>query len=967
MTPPPKFFDLVSELDRIIATGPTERNVGRFTELVSQPALHTYAFGHISGPEWLRPLYEAGFFRVPPEVQIDAASGGIAHPYWPESAFLARVAPAESELVAEIVLGIPETANQRVHHDIVEVAVALPVRLQAELGRREAAWVTQQKHLWFGLPDKIGELVAHLAVNSEISTALELCHAILEVRPSDRGGDSEAAMWRPLEPRIRCDFWDYERIVRKHVPRLVTAAGERALALLSDLLASAIEFSRRSSDEGDEDFSQVWRKRLETEPEHHLHGPKDVLTTAVRDAVGTLIRSGLADLHEMVDFLEARRFKVFRRIALFTLAEAENADLKQVTERLLDQRLSDDLSFRHEYSLLARSHFGRLRADDQQKLLSYIDSGPDRALVRQWYQWAFDAEPSEGDILRQKAIWQRDHLVLFGSTLPPEWQQRLRELVLAIGPANEPIVQTTTVGIGSQVDDVTRRLQDGSIDSIIEAICAAEAAGTAFGQWGSAFASVLTGLGRDPDRWHTEFRRFEQIDVRHAPALVEGFRQAMRGEQRLPWAEALSYLEWVTTSILDLYNDPASRSTAGDLTLSVAQFLSDAFDSDGQALPLAHRREVWKVLANLAQVLHDDSLDPMRLNEDNEDIDFHAINSGGGKVLDTVIRYALWVRRSFEASQQPLPTLTDDLSEVRDVLDTTTDVNRSSSLAVRSVLGRWYPWLVLLDATWAAAHVDRIFRLPIERPQFGLTAWHSYVTQCQAYDSVFTILSSVYRDAVGRIGQVHQSESKSDPDNRLGEHLIVLYWRGQIPLWGSESLIQQYVTHGNVNHRAHVIKHAGRSLANSKHVPHPFIDRLREFWEERRKAVVSASQADAADELTGFGWWFVSGHFPKDWSLSELIQVLRLGKKIEVEHMVAEQLAQDVQRRPVEAVEALKLMILAERDWSFIWPEETRGILRSALTSTSATAKVAAEDLVHALGQKGHFEYRDLLSLTNTG
>jgi len=47
------------------------------------------------------------------------------------------------------------------------------------------------------------------------------------------------------------------------------------------------------------------------------------------------------------------------------------------------------------------------------------------------------------------------------------------------------------------------------------------------------------------------------------------------------------------------------------------------------------------------------------------------------------------------------------------------DLNRDPSVAVKAVYRQWFPWLVLLDAQWAAVQKTRIFFTALEHTTNG--------------------------------------------------------------------------------------------------------------------------------------------------------------------------------------------------------------------------------------------------------
>ena len=89
-----------------------------------------------------------------------------------------------------------------------------------------------------------------------------------------------------------------------------------------------------------------------------------------------------------------------------------------------------------------------------------------------------------------------------------------------------------------------------------------------------------------------------------------------------------------------------------------------------------------------------------------------AINTTRGEAMNALLQYALWIRRHIEKeadAEELIYRGLEDMPEVRDVLVAHLDPTSEPSLAIRSIYGHWFPWLVLLDDKWAKDHVELIF------------------------------------------------------------------------------------------------------------------------------------------------------------------------------------------------------------------------------------------------------------------
>jgi len=143
-------------------------------------------------------------------------------------------------------------------------------------------------------------------------------------------------------------------------------------------------------------------------------------------------------------------------------------------------------------------------------------------------------------------------------------------------------------------------------------------------------------------------------------------------------------------------------------------------------------------------------------------------------------------------------------------------------------------------------------------------------------------------------------------------------------------------------------------------IPNEIIEQLQKLWSER----FSKAKRDPAKherEVAAFGWWFVSGKFDIDWSVTMLLEVLKLVPKTEPANMVIERLSEIAETHPLESIECLRRIAEGDKEgWLLYTNEETiRKVLQVGLTHLNARKK--AEELINYLGSRGFHSYRDLL------
>src|SRR6185437_2461045 len=126
---------------------PDRSTLKRALGLIKRRADYEYFFSRLTTPDWIVPILEEGLFDQPP---IAVRQGEyIQFPFWPESEYLARVADQAPKLAADALRRIPLNDNLRVNHDLVEIALKVPVADAAAWTEAESRWLEEQQ--WFSL------------------------------------------------------------------------------------------------------------------------------------------------------------------------------------------------------------------------------------------------------------------------------------------------------------------------------------------------------------------------------------------------------------------------------------------------------------------------------------------------------------------------------------------------------------------------------------------------------------------------------------------------------------------------------------------------------------------------------------------------------------------------------------------------------------------------------------------------
>jgi hypothetical protein len=877
--------------------------------------------------------------------------------------------PEAMDRAIEIALTLAKTQNVTIHEDVAQIALSVPPAKAVRLAPLLAKWLPPRFRML--LPRKLGDLVSHLSKGGEAEAALKLAESLLRIVPDRRFQND---LIREARPAI--DDYQFAQILDRNIPDLIDAAGLRALRLLSDQLARAVTLSRRSQQqESGEDHSEIWRPRLDAEcfPERAL----DSLVSAVRDSATRVVAQDPTLLAACAHTLASGRWLIFKRLA-FDLVRTH---LDVAPSALVQSLLVNRTHLRRllpEYRGLLRDGFTQLDAEDQMQVLEWIEAGPDLDRWKTGQKNVFGRTPTDDETVAWGRRWSYERLATIGDGLPASARDVLTTLTQEFGlpkPYEPPRMSQVWMGPTSPKTqaDLDQMRPEAVIDFLSEWRPAAGPREASPEGLGRVLTQVVESRAQE---FSMMARAFRVVDPTYVRSFISGLVRAAKQGEQLAWAELLGLINWVL-------EQPTSVTQAGDedrdpgwswTRKESSRLLEAGLEAESGGIPFALRHEVWHALARLAEDAEPTPEYEAEYGGTNMDPATLALNTVRGQAFHTAMRYGLWTRGHLETERKGGDTSAvtfAQIPELATLLERHLDPAVDASLAIRSVYGQWFPWLLLIDPGWAEANRSQVYPQDDTELARWSAAWDAYVVFCRPFDAVFAALRDTYRLAITRLGQRHRPDQKAtlrDPDRSLAEHLMVLYGRGQIPQT-QDSLLALFFETAPVEIRAYAIEFVGRSLSDEPPgttLPSDVVQRFMALWQwrlEHARQRAAGAGSEPAEELTGLGAWFGSGVFPEDWSFEQLQAVVELGGKVEPDHVVVRRLVHTVNVRPLASARALKAIVDADAEgWSlFGWEAEASEILRVALASGNGEAAETARALIHQLGSSGHFGFRGLL------
>jgi hypothetical protein len=894
-------------------------------------ALHR--FFERAGPGWFPALRRKGYLSDPPALAV-AEDGTVAYVRWPAGRYLARMAsePSIHGDLVEVVLEL-HSDNPEAHESAADAALALPTEEAARIAPKigEFLGATYQ----WAQPFKARDLLIRLADEQQADACRLLMRAMVQSE-AQRG------------------WWHSTGMAAEIVPAVIPLLGTDALEIIADALDEVLD-ERWPNSGARQDFSLNWRPTIDGERDRDHEG---VLVSALRDAAILIARSNEPGVQAVVEALERRQRAIFHRIGLHVLRYVPEERL--IAERLSRRELFDDPHVEREYTLLLREHGAIIPQDVRTGILTWIDAGPQET----------DGDPDTDE------RWRLFQLARFGDALPEKWTARYHELVARFG---EPVERwaRSRIGAGHAAPMTADEILASSDDDLVEFLRTWQPDhGWLTPSREGLSESLEQATAKAPGRFAKLAPTFAELHPAYAFSLINGLRKATKDSASFPWRRVLE----MSRAILEKsgsqsgyspeqHGDDQYRGWSG-MRQDVARLMEDGLrheaiapDSDG---------EVFEILAQLAT-----DPDPSRKDEQRRRAAGETwpatldLNTTRGTTFHAVMQYAWWHKKRTPRDETPRLT-----SELRNLLDRHANPFHEPTETIRSIYGQYFPALMACDEEWARSRVDAIFPRDPSLEPLRLAAWEGYLIANRPSSAVYELLAAHYREAVSRLSA--DDAAADDSSGRAAEirdallaHILRLYAQDVIDLEPG-GLVDLFVAQAPVSMRKRFIHLVGFDLGEEQQPAPTALTRLRRLWEWRLAALEQREQADLG-ELSGFGWWFASGHFDEEWALTQLHRLLTAKGTIVADHPVIERLAALRHKHLRKVVACLGLVIDAAQLHKPPTPwfvsanqDEIKAILEDGTTTDDPGTTHLALEIVNRLIARGHTQFEELLPPTRT-
>ena len=307
------------------------------------------------------------------------------------------------------------------------------------------------------------------------------------------------------------------------------------------------------------------------------------------------------------------------------------------------------------------------------------------------------------------------------------------------------------------------------------------------------------------------------------------------------------------------------------------------------------------------------------------------------------------------------------MPEVRTWLEWQIQRKNRSPMAF-AIIGAHIGLLLWIDKYWLGNNIDSVFDIESDNTESGWAAWNTFLILTNPHVDFFRVLRKQYQFAVGKLVRLEppaRSQRGEGPLQRLAEHLVILYVRGELSRSEDRELFGQFIRESHSFLRIHAIRFAGNTLLREDDkLTEPYTTRFRSLW-ELYWPTFGADDVLHGDESAPYMPWFTCKCLPADWQLTNFDAYVRASLPSRRDDVFVMVRMIDMARLdPSRTLALLDTLVRQDDTGRFLGEREAmRGILSIAMRA-GGNARHLAERLIDHLGRCGQVEYGELLQIS---
>ncbi|MFW9865717.1 MAG: hypothetical protein ACFFEN_06410, partial [Candidatus Thorarchaeota archaeon] len=443
--------------------------------------------------------------------------------------------------------------------------------------------------------------------------------------------------------------------------------------------------------------------------------------------------------------------------------------------------------------------------------------------------------------------------------------------------------------------------------------------------------------------------------------IIDGFSLSLKEGKKVDIIIFLSHFERILKNEIQINKEPIfwKEDTLRDTKKSIADFVYDNLNPD--SIPIELHKRIWGLISLLLKeedLTKEIEISNIERNWMPRDM---CLNSVRGVATELVFIYLSWIKNFNPEYFNPEEI---DISKlIADAFLTLESLLEDSLYTTRYIFGMNLNFLSSIDINWIKTNLLEIFPTSRDNLDYFEAAWAGFLDFNNIIFIMFKVLRPLYKYAIN----IMNNERVLIPfsQERLTNHLMVLYIYGLESLEHENSLFSQFFKKSNANARRSAIRSIGIHLQH--YINEEEIDKIKErlikLMEHRIKCAKVGNLEDFKEELFGFIFWFRNSIFEEKWMINQFLEVLRLlNGSIDVFYDVIDILGNYTEDFPIQVIECLDLIIKSEvKSGYFVYEEKFKNLLEKLLENENIEIKEKTVSLINFLIKLNFHNFSELL------
>ena len=949
---------------------PSRDDFRRIEDLITQKANFDFFFHAVESPQWLRLLYEAGYFIEPLEAN-PARESQVTFPAPLLISYLSKIANDEPEMVVTIIREMNDTDDWFAMDEIAKIALKIQdVKFSLLLEEKVYSYLDSESFLQHS---HVPKLLLKWAVGGDkaLASALRLARSLVAFHMPDRK-DIEPHL---IEPRSKFSNYKYAEILSNGIRPLADIAPLETAMILINTVADMVQLRYSEERQGEDqwkDNSIIWCPLVD-KPAGGYFSPREGLVNTLTYACEQVYTRQPDAISNLDESLREKHWTVFNRIRYHLYANHLSGQTRLSIRECINEHRYCDKYMHDEFRRMIRlacEHFQEnlLTGNEREKIFSSILDGPNEADFRR-RQSEMSRPSSEEAFTEYRRYFHLVQLKPFESVLFGRYKEYYLELLREMGDqlVDEDEFSRRAVNnrgaqlISHQSPKSVEQLTAMSDENLIAFLNEWEWEEPRFetgGLWVEvdfiglkyAFQQVIT---EQPERfanWGERWKKIRRpIYLTCVMSVASEFVRGGSVKHLSAWFDVcdliLTYLDRLPGTNEGYSNVSAERPHWRSTQSAALDFIDVCLNNASNA-SATWRSRIRDILTKSCE-RYDRRLDENRLIPVGGDSLLNeAVNTTRGHALQSLVRYGSWVQEHAGKSEA--------LPEIFEILDARFAGKPALTAPEYALLGRDFVSLYRLNPEWTKRKVQQIF--PRSNPAYWQAAFNTYLHYDCCHRESFDIIKPEFEHALNNIDTMQVSEEfRLTFVDILGKSILDYYFWGQFSLKREGSLLKKYYQMTDAKSWASLFDHAGHHLKNAgKSINSDIKERFLDFFESR-------FEVGCQEELKEFTYWLEAECLDVEWRLEQYSRILDKVKISEIGMLSQSgELRKLLDANPnlVDLVMVCfeKLVKWASRENNYINPEAAKVILRHGMNSKTLRIKRVSIETRDRLLQLGHFD-----------